>query len=376
MLPTYEECLKIVKNSEVFYMKEEFFMNKKIHIFSYRLSTYNDFKINNAFELRGLTFIYNEISKNWDRFIALNKFFNINENEDWLLEKFNKKKITKIEEKIDGSMISFVLINEKIYAKTKLTFISSQAIAAQKIIDNDINLFSFIYGLIKSDLMPIFEYISPFNQIVLEYEKTELILLQVRCNVSGEYLNLKDLNTYDIKIKKSFENYSLNDLMKLKESKKEIEGYVITFKDGSMAKVKTDWYMELHHIIGDDIMVENIIIRNILEEKIDDVLSQLSLVSEKRKFILGVQDKVDNYFNSSISYIEKIVQIYFKEYDNKKNINDFVKKYNKTELFRIIMKKVRRYDEINVEERLKEQILKETFKLENARNFLKKINPY
>jgi len=321
MLPTYEECLKIVKNSEVFYMKEEFFMNKKIHIFSYRLSTYNDFKI-----------------KNWDRFIALNKFFNINENEDWLLEKFNKKKITKIEEKIDGSMISFVLINEKIYAKTKLTFISSQAIAAQKIIDNDINLFSFIYGLIKSDLMPIFEYISPFNQIVLEYEKTELILLQVRCNVSGEYLNLKDLNTYDIKIKKSFENYSLNDLMKLKESKKEIEGYVITFKDGSMAKVKTDWYMELHHIIGDDIMVENIIIRNILEEKIDDVLSQLSLVSEKRKFIL----------------------VYFKEYDNKKNINDFVKKYNKTELFRIIMKKVRRYDEINVEERLKEQILKET----------------
>jgi len=78
-LPTREEALQITENSEAFYVTERIIEGQKVEMYDYRLASLSDFVDNDAFELRGLTFVYDEDSNEWDRNILLNKFFNINQ---------------------------------------------------------------------------------------------------------------------------------------------------------------------------------------------------------------------------------------------------------------------------------------------------------
>ena len=86
---TYEEALKITENSEAFFVKRGIIQGHEYAMFSYRLATYEDFKDNEAYELRGLTFIRN--CDEWYRHLALNKFFNLNENSGTQYEDFKDK---------------------------------------------------------------------------------------------------------------------------------------------------------------------------------------------------------------------------------------------------------------------------------------------
>ncbi len=61
---TRDYCKELTKNSEVFYCSETIKEGHEVEIYNYRLASYNDFNDNNAFELRGITFInYDEFGK-------------------------------------------------------------------------------------------------------------------------------------------------------------------------------------------------------------------------------------------------------------------------------------------------------------------------
>jgi RNA ligase len=159
-------------------------------LYDYRLAGLTDFTENNAFELRGLCFVYDELTLTWERHILMNKFFNVGQTDGWLYDDLKNKKIVKVQDKLDGSVISFVKFPDgTVRAKSKMSFTSDQAVMAQKLYEDNSSLRMFIHEELEKGYVAIFELCSPENQIVLEYDKTELVLLQIRDSRDGSYLN-------------------------------------------------------------------------------------------------------------------------------------------------------------------------------------------
>lgn len=373
---TFKEAMEITKN-EAFYFKDEIVDNIPFRIFNYRLANFTDFvkdgdfsKSENtkALQLRGLTF-----RTDTEELVSLgiHKFFNDNENPLSMIE-WNEDDILDVREKLDGSLIQTFVIENKIYVKTKGTFNSKQAEKAKEIIDNDEKLQLMIKALHSLYVEPIFEYVSPFNQVVLQYDKTELVMTQVRNKETGEYLDYKFLKKmqkiYGVKIAKEY-NYTLKELRKLQETEKNIEGWVVRNKkyplELQFRKNKTLWYFRLHHLISGDAMQENNIIEAIISENIDDVISQVQVGTEKRKYLEDMRTLVSHFFDRMLVEILELLP-----FKNKMERKEFVLKYKDHDYFGVIMKSKTPED---AERILKETILKQTYRLKNAKQFIENI---
>lgn len=371
-LPTRDECQEIVKNSEAFYCINTNVQGFEVEVYNYRLACLDVFKEYNAFELRGLCFVNN--NGTWERNILLNKFFNLNENQDWELNNLKNYKITRVQEKLDGSVIGFVkLPNGNIVAKSKMSFDNEQAKMAQDIYDKSENLRNFINDCFENDIVPIFELISPFNQVVINYSTTELRLLQMRYKETGEYVGNILMNSYikeyNIKCSKDEKLYNFDELLELQETEQNIEGFVVTLENGKMFKIKTKWYFENHKIITEN-DTENKLIPLILEDKIDDILSITT--GEKKLFIENIIEIVQHKFNHLVIEYKKLRGSYYNKFNENKK--EFALKYKNHELFSYVCKNLntsfRDIEEI-AEKSVKEFILKKTRTLTDAREFIK-----
>ena len=238
-LPTREECQEIVSRTEAFYCTKREVQGFEIELYDYRLASYHDFfpenENKNYSELRGLCFVNN--NGTWERNILMQKFFNLNETQDWMYEDVKDKKVDMVQVKEDGSVISFIkLPNENVVAKSKMSFESDQAIMAQEIYDNSKELQSLVLSIMSDNKTAIFELISPFNQIVLPYNETKLVLLQIRDNNTGNYLTKEtidsylELHNYNVKAEE-FELISSEELEKL--NIKELEEKLLNKKFNS-----------------------------------------------------------------------------------------------------------------------------------------------
>ena len=94
-LPKYEEAKAIAEKYDnfQFYEKEQGVDGYSIRTFNYRLVGYNDFKHPlgedsevSAFELRGLSYVFNEDGSLFKRYLLMNKFFNLNQVETTLYD--------------------------------------------------------------------------------------------------------------------------------------------------------------------------------------------------------------------------------------------------------------------------------------------------
>lgn len=193
-LPTLNQCLEICEKNKSFKCKKETIEGYEVYIFNYFLASYNDFVMPfegcevDARELRGLTFVIDGDKEICFPFI--HKFFNINENPSTLESKIADIGIRSVLTKYDGSAISFIKFpNGVVRAKTKYSFVSEQAKTAQALYESDENIRNMVEELIQLGLHPLFEYTSFRNKIVIQYDKSELILLQVRDN-DGKYIKL------------------------------------------------------------------------------------------------------------------------------------------------------------------------------------------
>ena len=312
---TYEEATKIVENSNGVFTESKYLIDGfNISIFNYRLATYENFinPINdsslNGLELRGLTFIFNKDGSLFKRYLLMEKFFNINENEGTQLTDLNKLKIKSVYNKEDGSVISFVkLPNGKVVAKSKASFDSYQANKANFIYNNDDDIKSFVDDMLNIDIVPIFEYVSPFNKIVINYNNDELILLKLRNNKTGEYFNIDNITEeWNIKVPEKF-NYTLDELEELSKSVEGKEGWVIEFENGLKVKKKTEWYFSLHKLYTEDLNKENYLIEKIIKEEIDDVISIL----DNSPYHDFIREKVNKITNLISKYIFSITSLLF-----------------------------------------------------------------
>ena len=304
-LPTYEECCEIVaSNEKAFYETKHEIDGFQVSVFNYRIADLNNFinpvpgKDILATELRGISFIKTEAG--WQRRIMLHKFFNVNQVEGYLFEQLSSHKIERVSDKADGSMIVFLeLPNGKIIPKTKMGFGNSQVELAQKVYDQSPELKKFIKETIDNGLVAIFELVSPQNAVVLRYNQTKLLLLQLREENTGKYLNIyknEIVSKYNIDLVK-VENtaLTLKEYLELAKTKEGIEGWVITFSNGQMAKVKTAHYCSIHGLVTDSMTRENLLMKIIIDEKIDDALALIGKDDVRRIYAAGVQAIVAKY---------------------------------------------------------------------------------
>jgi T4 RnlA family RNA ligase len=376
---TYEQCCEIRDhyNNFQFFERVEYNDGYKICIFNYRLIQHAEFETPipgrdlKAYEMRGITFVFDH-DGTYRRFLAIPKFFNINQTEMTLLSNIQNKTIVSVNEKMDGSMISFIILpNNKVVAKTIGATESEQAVGANRIINDDPELLRIITECLNNNVQIMFEYISPKNRIVLHYEKTELVLIRLRDMNTGKMLRY-DEAPVDISYLKKAEtiDISLSDMLDEAETLADYEGWVITFED-MMCKQKTKWYFELHMMLTSHIYREDYIIENVVNETIDDYLSQIPETEyEIRAWIDDISKIVVSYiqdtYNEVLSLIEETKRVGDRE---------MISRNGRVSPELLYALHYIRYNK-DVLTMIKEDIIKYTYFLDKARYFLehKKLN--
>lgn len=269
-------------------------------------------------ECRGITF-------NPDGTIAartLHKFFNVGEREDTQHFMLDWSKVVRVMDKRDGSMVTPVFVNGELTFKTKKSFDTKEAALAKEICLKTKNGVAFCLKMSELGLTPTFEVTSPKYPIVLKYDKDELTLLHVRENVSGRYLTeaeLSDLGSpfpiveniidefKDIAmemgciVEDQFSWYKIEDAAKTREG---IEGWIIQFEDGGMVKVKTKWYIELHHSVTFTRWRD--IARTVLADQADDLKGAFMMTGRDIEPILTVERQI----KATIEPVREMVQHY------------------------------------------------------------------
>lgn len=205
------------------------------------------------------------------------KFFNVGEKPD--TAEIDVGRPHHVIDKLDGSMISPLHVGGGIrwISKMGITHVSMQAeafVAVHPEYDH------FAAACLEAGETPIFEWMSRGNRIVLDYGVDQLVLVAVRDNLTGHYCPREGLEDFardfNLPLVQAVSGPldSIAAFVEQLRGKEGIEGVVITFADGHMVKVKTDWYVQLHRA-KDQIARERHLIALILTDKLDDLLSML-----------------------------------------------------------------------------------------------------
>lgn len=263
MFNLYENLMELTATNEAFYFVDHVYNGRTYRIFTYRLASYSDFLLPGALECRGHTFLlppepvygealdmngYAQIMPNLVS-LPMEKFFNVGENPmtmdlDW-------SAVVSVDDKLDGSLISTVFVDSeesKFILKSKASLSSQQARDATALLNTPkyAGFKNTLSALVQSGFTVNMEYTAPDNQIVLNYSQPALRVLNVRRLSNGEYLNPNGLFLMEHRaVSRNFgtvTEQTIEDIRKMTG----IEGYILTFSNGLRAKLKTDWYCNLH----------------------------------------------------------------------------------------------------------------------------------
>lgn len=335
-IPTYEECVEMCSQDESpFYETKLVVDNFPISLFNYRLAKYSDFITPipskpeiSGIELRGLCFVFNEGGSLFKRYILLEKFFNLNQVPESMYSVVKDYKIKYVNNKEDGSIASFIMLPDgKVCGKSKMGFDNEQANGINRIYKNNPDIKSFVDWTLDSGITAIFEFVAPHNRIVLRYTKEELILLRLRDNTTGKHIDIKDHldKLGSIKVAPFMDDFKdLDSLIELTSTQIDKEGCVVQAVDkygrDILFKLKTPWYCSLHGLLTDDLYREHILIKYILDDKIDDILGQIPEDEvEAHERIHKMISVVKLALTDKVTDINKSYQVFVKMGENKKN---------------------------------------------------------
>ena len=228
-------------------------------------------------ECRGL--IFNKDGSLLSR--RFHKFFNVGEKEWTQPDLVDLSRPHIIMEKLDGSMVSPILMEDGIRWMTKMGF-TDVAEQADLYTAERFEYRNICISFDKRGVSPIFEWCSRKNRVVIDHgSDCSLVLIGARYTVSGDYVDFDSLaKICDIfkvpLVKATFSlDASVDDLLSHVKGLEDTEGVVIQFLDtGEMLKIKTDWYSVLHKI-KDRISSEHKLVQAYLANEVDDLLPLL-----------------------------------------------------------------------------------------------------
>jgi RNA ligase len=198
------------------------------------------------------------------------KFHNIGEREDTRIENIDMTRDHIIMEKMDGSMIRPMFVDGKVRLGTKMG-ITDVAVEAEGVVSD--SQLEWMGIMMLQHCTPLFEYVSPENRIVLEYDAADLVLLAVRNNITGDYMDITLLDPNDFfTVVPTYGSVSgtLDDYVAQQRTAEGREGFIIQFDDGQMVKGKNDWYVRIHRV-KDKIRTDRHVLALLLENELDDV---------------------------------------------------------------------------------------------------------
>ena len=387
-IPTYEQALELCSGEDApFYESKMVVDGFNVSVFNYRLAQYKDFANPipdkpelKGYEMRGLTFVFNEDGSLFNRYVLLEKFFNLNQVPDSLYSVVKNYKIKFVNNKEDGSIASFIkLPNGKIIGKSKMGFDNDQADGINRVYKTNKEVKSLVDWSLDNNIVPVFEYVAPNNRIVLRYPSEELILLRLRDNVTGKHIDIRDhldkvgsirVSPFEDEIK------DLDQLIELTATQVDKEGSIVTCEDEMgrdfFFKLKTPWYMSLHGLLTDDLYREHIIIGYILDDKIDDILGQIPEDEKEAHIRINkIVDIVKKSISDKVSEIEKDYRQYVSMNISKKDYAINHRKNNPN--FGFVMNVVKAD---NLKKMSKEEILDIYDNMEDYEKALQRCEPY
>jgi len=386
-IPTYEECVEMCSGDEPsFYESKMVVDGYDVSVFNYRLAMYKDFVTPipskpdvKAYEMRGLTFVFNKDGSLFNRFILLEKFFNINQVPESMYSIVKDYKIKFVNNKEDGSIASFIkLPNGKIVGKSKMGFDNDQANGINRIYKTNPDIKKFVDWTLDNDYVAVFEYVAPHNRIVLRYTTEELILLRLRDNKTGKHIDIRDHldKLGSIKVAPFEDDFKdLDDLLEVVAKQVDKEGCIVTATDENgkdfFFKLKTPWYCERHGLLTNDLYREHVLINYILDDKIDDILGQIpEEEKEAHERIHKMISIVRNAITDKVAEIKKSYQVFADMGENRK---EYALKYRgKEPNFGYVMAMAKGIDPYEL---AKDWVSDNTKRLNIAREWLKKRDP-
>ena len=277
-------------------------------------------------ECRGLI-----VSSNTGKVLArrFHKFFNIDEREETLLKNIDLTD-AMIQEKLDGSLVSPIMLEDDsiIWATRRNRCVEIEAyISTHK----DIHYNQMAKYYLSLNITPLFEWChDSIRAGVLCYPAKQLVLLALRHNESGDYINI-DVNKeliekFEIPVVTSYkiDDSKDSDINKLLEQVKEStnrEGVVLTMKNGAKYKFKSYWYISMCYAqkFGEYFLPEMIKlytnIKSIPSDKIwFTALSNVDDVISTTISLLNKDDAIE--FNKFVSMVQKGVEFLKKDLDH------------------------------------------------------------
>ncbi len=196
------------------------------------------------------------------------KFFNINQKEETQYHAIKHMKAT-VYEKVDGSMIHAFRHPEsgQMLMATRMSAETEQAQAARRFALSDLMVTGLIADNIDRGYTPMFEWVGPGNQIVVQYRTWRLVYLHSRNRETGEYW-------FDERFPDKAKRYEIDfgDIFNHLD-KEEFEGYVSLLENGMWVKSKGDWYNTRHKVVDDLMKPAYKLYEKALAGEIDDVYS-------------------------------------------------------------------------------------------------------
>ena len=200
------------------------------------------------------------------------KFHNVGEREETQINEVDIRQPHVIMEKMDGSMIRPIVQNGDLRLATKMG-LSDQALQAEQWLQehsHSDHLIQWLRWSVDTETTPIFEWVSPKNQIVLHYDESDLVYLGSRDNETGEYYMFDDV-PFTVVPRYGSLNCSFSEYIERQRVAEGREGDIIRFNTGHMLKIKNDWYVRIHKAL-DRVRFDRNIVDLIINENLDDVI--------------------------------------------------------------------------------------------------------
>jgi hypothetical protein len=127
------------------------------------------------------------------------------------------------------------------------------------------------------------EYISPFNHIVTQYDKPQIVLLSVISNISGleslsdgifKWVTVFESKGMNVRSPKLYHASSAEQIVKMAESLENLqEGFVVFDNNtGTRIKVKSSVYVAVHHLRGNGTPSRDRLMEVVLKNEQDELL--------------------------------------------------------------------------------------------------------
>lgn len=309
----YNNLMALVDGDEAFFYVDQVLSGYTYRIFNYRLASYTQWLNPGALECRGVTFLIDDNEKalalvSW----PFEKFFNLHENP---LTMDLELDAVEIQEKMDGSLIStmYCVGESKVWLKSKGSLFSDQATAARKLLESpeyEVLARAVDNVVMSYDWTVIMEYMAPDNRIVVGYEKPTLTVLAMRDNWTGNYMPLTLL---PVECQPFFVKDIVNEVDDVDAFVKSIpdmqshEGYVIRLDTGQRVKIKTEWYLKLHHI-KDSINSQRRLFEAVVYDTVDDIRASFYDDPVALQIIAEMEAKVEPIYNHMVDTVERFYE--------------------------------------------------------------------